>query len=304
MKVLIIGLGSIAKKHIKALHKAGVHEIFALRSSEEAEAHEGVTNLFSFDVVKDQNFDFFLISNITSKHAEVISKLLPFKKPLFIEKPVFSEVNCKNDDLVAKLTEMQIPTYVGCNLRFLDSLRELKKLLKNKRVNEVTIYSGSFLPDWRPNINFRESYSANKEMGGGVHIDLIHELDYLYWLFGEPEDTSSHFSSKSSLNINAIDYASYLWKYGGFNASVTLNYYRVDSKRSIEVVTSDATFEVDLLKNEVYENGEEIYSSNQQLSDTLYDQMDFFLDHVLSQNMTDFNSIREAYKILELCLRD
>lgn len=304
MKVLIIGLGSIARKHIKALHKAGVHKIYALRSSEEAEIHDGITNLYFFNEVKDQNFDFFLISNITSKHSEVINKLLPFRKPLFIEKPVFSEVSSKNDDLVAQISEMQIPTYIGCSLRFLDSLVEIKNLIKNSRVNEVNIYSGSFLPDWRPNINFRESYSANRDMGGGVHTDLIHELDYLYWIFGEPEDTRSDFSSKSSLEISAVDYASYLWKYGGFNASVILNYYRVDSKRSMEVVTSDATFYVDLLKNKIYKNGEEIFSSDQRLADTLNDQMDFFLGQVLNQKVTGFNSIDEAYKILKLCLKD
>ncbi|WP_324719200.1 Gfo/Idh/MocA family protein [Salinimicrobium sp. HB62] len=304
MKVLIIGLGSIAKKHIKALRRASVNEIFALRSSRGSENYEGVINLYSFSEIKEQNFDFFLISNITFKHAEAIKKLLPFKKPLFIEKPVFNEINEENNSLVAKINELQIPTYIGCSLRFLDCLQELKKHVTNKRINEVTIYSGSFLPDWRPHTNFRNTYSANKEMGGGVHIDLIHELDYLFWIFGEPERTRSHFSSKSSLKINSVDYANYLWEYRDFNASITLNYYRVESKRKIEVLTSDATFETDLLLNKVYKNGEEIYSSDQRIPDTLFDQMDFFLDQIQNKKINDFNSINEAYKILKLCLEN
>lgn len=141
-------------------------------------------------------------------------------------------------------------------------------------------------------------------MGGGVHIDLIHELDYLYWLFGEPLETHSVFSSKSALNIDAVDYANYLWEYKTFCASVILNYYRRDTKRTLEIVTSSDTFLVDLMKNKIYKNEKEIFSSRQLPTDTYLPQMKFFLKNVVNSTNTEFNSVNEAYKILELCLKD
>lgn len=304
MKVLIIGLGSIAKKHIKALHNQGVKEIYALRSSKDSVAFGSVTDIYTLKEIEKYDFDFFLISNITSKHSEIIAQLLPFHKPLFIEKPLFGEVNQRNSALVDKILESNIPTYIGCSLRFLDCLVETKKLIGNSRINEVNVYSGSYLPEWRPNVDFRQSYSAKKELGGGVHMDLIHELDYMFWFFGEPEATRSTFSSKSSLEIDAFDYAHYLWEYPHFNASITLNYYRRESKRTLEVVTSETTYFVDLLKNKIYQDNEEIFSSQQKLIDTLDVQMDFFINKILNNNKTGFNSIDEAYKILKLCLKD
>lgn len=305
MKVLIIGLGSIANKHIAAMQKLGVTEIFALRSSVDSPERPGVNNLYSFDeVMAEKDFDFFLISNITSKHAEVIQQLIRFEKPLFIEKPLFGEVNASNTELVREILSRQIPTYVACSLRFLDSLKKVKELLKDYRINEVNIYSGSYLPNWRPNMNFRENYSARKELGGGVHIDLIHELDYLFWIFGEPEETSAVFTSNSTLDITSIDYANYIWRYKEFSANIILNYYRLDTKRTLEVVTSNGTILVDLVKNKIYKNSEEIFSSGQEIADTFIAQMDFFLNEVLNNKSNGFNSIDEAYKILELCLKD
>lgn len=92
MKVLIIGLGSIAQKHIAALRKTGPVEIFALRSSRDSGNYEEVINVYDFAEVKTVDPDFFLISNPTSKHATVIEELIKFKRPFFIEKPLFHQL--------------------------------------------------------------------------------------------------------------------------------------------------------------------------------------------------------------------
>lgn len=304
MKVLIVGLGSIAKKHISSMIKIGIRDIFALRSSFDSPTHPGVKNIFSYEEIIEHNFDFILISNVTSKHEETIKQILIFRKPLFIEKPLFHEITVQNQKLVKKVSSLGIPTYVGCSFRFLDCLIELKNLLKGSRINEVNIYSGSFLPEWRPNVDFRKSYSAKKEMGGGVHIDLIHELDYLFWIFGEPVQTTKIFGSKSSLEIDAVDYANFIWEYKDFNVSVILNYYRRDPKRTVEIVTSEATFLVDLLENKIFENGKEIFSSDQTLIQTLDKQMEYFVGELVKKNREGFNTIKEANKVLKLCIKD
>nr|WP_254596841.1 Gfo/Idh/MocA family oxidoreductase [Flavobacterium sp. 28A] len=174
--------------------------------------------------------------------------------------------------------------------------------IKNKRINEVNSYCGSFLPYWRPNVDFRKSYSANKVMGGGVHIDLIHEMDYLYWFFGMPEKVNATMSNKSSLNISAYDYANYTLEYPSFNVNLILNYYRVDAKRSLEILTSEGTIYVDLLKNKVLFNDKVIFTSQKTVLDTYEDQLKYFMNTVL-KNKKNVNSINEAFEILKLCLQ-
>lgn len=139
-------------------------------------------------------------------------------------------------------------------------------------------------------------------MGGGVHIDLIHELDYVYWLFGIPSRVNSFFANKSSLCISAYDYANYLWEYEGFSASIILNYYRKDSKRTLEIITDKGTFLVDLLKNNISFEGKIIYNSSQKVQETYFSQMNFFINTIL-KNDKRFNTITEANKVLELCLQ-
>lgn len=305
MKVLIIGLGSIAKKHIDAIRKLDMlSEIYALRSSSKSNSENtGITNIYTLTELNISDLDFIIVSNPTSEHYSTLKQLSEFNIPLFIEKPLFSETNEDTQYLVDQIESKNIPTYIACNLRFLECLQQLKGIIKGKIINEVNVYGGSYLPDWRPGVDFRTVYSANKELGGGVHIDLIHELDYVYWLFGTPLKTQTYFSNNSSLNITAYDYANYLWVYENFSASIILNYYRRDSKRSIEILTDQGTYNVDLLKNSIELNGNIIFRSDEKIIDTYYKQICFFVEHVV-KNGEKFNTIAEANTILKLCMKD
>ena len=302
MRVLIVGLGSIAVKHVAALKNINPNvKIYALRSSLEANKIKGIQNLFSFDELQRIVIDFAIISNPTFAHKETIKALIPFHIPLFIEKPLFSKLN--QGKLIQKITRKEINTYVACNLRFLGSLQFVKKYIAHKIINEVNIYCGSYLPDWRPQQNYKHCYSANKDLGGGVHIDLIHEVDYAYWLFGKPEKIRRTFSSESSLNINSYDYANYLLSFKGFHANIVLNYFRRDPKRTLEIVLEEETITVDLLKNKVYKNFNVIFESKKKIIDTYRDQLEFFIDTILPKK-EQFNSAEEAYEILKICLQN
>ncbi|WP_164126612.1 Gfo/Idh/MocA family protein [Sphingobacterium luzhongxinii] len=306
MKVLIVGLGSIATKHITALREIDrATEIYALRSgnSSVSDIKEGVINVFELSDFDMNQIDFVIVANPTAYHFATITQFIEFGKPLFIEKPIFSEITEETNALVSLVVERNILTYVACNLRFLESIIKIKKLINDERINEVNVYGGSFLPDWRPTMDYRTVYSANKDMGGGVHIDLIHELDYIYWLLGEPLDRRAFFSNRSTLDISAFDYANYLWIYKEFSVSIILNYYRRDSKRTLEIVTERATYLVDLLNNAIYMDGNLIFSSNQRIKDTYTPQMNYFLTEVL-KGSNSFNTIEEANRILELCIQD
>jgi predicted dehydrogenase len=303
MKVLILGFGSIARKHVQSIQKiVPGSQIFALRSGIEGEKYPGVTNIFSLSEIDARSMNFCIISTPTSEHKNSIEQVINYGVPLFIEKPIHNSLQIRST--VLQLTKANIVTYVACNLRFLDSLQYLKKnmaIIERKKINEVNVYNGSYLPDWRKNINFRDSYSANRELGGGVHLDLIHELDYIYWMFGIPLSVYSQFKNQSMLEISAFDYANYLLEYDGFCASVVLNYYRRDSKRTLELVFADETWEIDILRNKITSNNQSIFSSEQSVRDTYDLQMEYFIQ-CLETHSISFNTIDDGFNVLEMCL--
>jgi predicted dehydrogenase len=304
MNILIIGLGSIAKKHIAALRSLQLDfKIYAFRSNKNAGIEDGVENIFNLDEV-DVVFDFAIISNPTHLHFDYIEKLAQKGIDLFIEKPAIHSLD-NGDKIVQLIRDKKIITYVACNMRFHPCIRFLKKKLGTKTlgINEVNIYCGSYLPDWRPGKDFRTVYSSTASMGGGVHLDLFHELDYATWLFGFPEKVHSLLRNSSSLNIDAIDYANYLLEYNCFTANIILNYYRKEAKRTIEIVFENEIWTADLLKNVITVNdGSIIYEdSNFIIGDTYHDQMSYFIHNIKSNNRP-MNCLDESLEVLKICL--
>lgn len=304
MNILIIGLGSIGQKHIIAIREAQPDAvIYALRSTKDAEQFQHVQNIYSLDELAVKP-DFVIISNPTKLHGETILQTLQFDCPLFIEKPVLADA--KNvQTIIDELRKKNTITYVACNLRFHPAIHFLKKYLHENPVtiNEVNIYCGSSLPDWRPGKDFRKIYSANAALGGGVHLDLIHELDYCMWLFGDPLKTRSLKRNVSSLKIDAVDFAAYHLLYDTFSANITLNYFRKDSKREIEIITEKETIKADLLKCTVtrLDDYKIIFEQPYQVKDTYVQQVNYFIGHI-KNNQQPMNSFEEAIDILKIAL--
>ncbi len=301
MRVLIVGLGSIARRHIAALRRIDPEvELTALRSGAGGPSVPGVRDIRSLDEA-GAPFDFAIVSNPTACHADAIRALLPLGIPLFIEKPLFACLG--QEELLEEIRRRGIRTYVACNLRFCDTLRFLHDFVQGKRVNEVNVYCGSYLPEWRPGTDWRQCYSARPELGGGVHIDLIHELDYVHWLFGDPLCSRKTLRHTSSLDIEAVDYANYCLEYKDFCVSVILDYFRRDYKRTVEVVAESGTWTADLGAGRVTDaGGQVLFESRQADGDDYWEQMKYFLSLLREEAPASFNDVFEAYQVLKLCL--
>lgn len=300
MNVLICGLGSIAQKHISALHNIDKNiNIYALRSSTNSTKRDDIINIYNINDVNIK-FDFAVISNPTAKHKETLEVLINYNIPLFIEKPL--HYNLDISDLVEEINAKGIITYVACNLRFMDGLQYIKQQIQisNKRINEVNVYCGSYLPQWRDG-DYKTQYSAIPELGGGAHIDLIHELDYIYWLWGMPQNKHSVLKSNSSLNIKTIDYANYCFEYDLFCVNVVLNYFRRDYKRTLEIIFEDETWILDIAKNQIKSANNIIFESPMRILDTYQIQMEYFIS-ILKKDQKSFNTIDDAYNTLIMAL--
>jgi predicted dehydrogenase len=295
MKCLFVGFGTIAQKHYDVLNYLIPDcEIFALRSGFVSKFEKkNVVNIYSWDELPE-HIDFAIISTPTHLHIDSLNKLVDLGVSIFIEKPVADKLEGLND-LIQKIKFKKIKTYVACNLRFLPVLNHFINVILPTitKINEVSIYCGSHLPSWRP----------NDEKGGGVHLDLFHELDYACWLFGMPNKTHRILTSNSNLNITAKDFANFILIYNDFSIILTLNYYRKDAKRLMEVLTETETYYVDLLNNKITDSDNNIlfHDSETSIIDTYKTQMEFFLDFI-NNKKSDFNTIEDSTKILNICL--
>lgn len=306
MKILIIGLGSIAKKHISAILTIAPNSIFfALRSNNNSNKFDNVKNIFEINEVP-KDIDFIIISNPTSLHSSAIKNILFLNKPIFVEKPLFNNI-LENIDLLDTIKNNGIKTYIACNLRFHPSIIFLKNFIgiNNKKINEVNVYCGSFLPNWRANTDYTESYSAKKDMGGGVDLDLIHELDYVIWLFGFPLNYNSTKRKISQLNIDSFDYCNYNLKYFQFNLSIILNYYRITPKREVEILFEDDILICNLLNSEIRNSKNEIVfiDKSYNINNTYLSQAEYFINN-LNNDKPYMNNVEESFEILKIALHE
>ena len=306
MKILIIGLGSIAKKHIAAIKFLYKKPLFYALRINKNEIIQDVKNIYDFNEINIIQPDFIIISNPTIHHLETIKKLLNFNIPLFIEKPPFHTLFGLKK--ILKTTyELKLLNYVACNMRFHPCILFLKEYIKSNSIiiNEVNVYCGSFLPDWRPLDNYKNSYSANKNLGGGVHLDLFHEFDYINWIFGFPKKKHRILASKSNLKINSYDYANYVLEYDNFHISIILNYYRKDPKRNMEIVFNNETWNIDLLKGTILNDKLDVIfmQKNFSMDETYILQMRYFLRQ-LKRKIKPMNSIEESIKALKIILNN
>lgn len=299
MKVLIIGLGSIAQKHLCALRKLDVTvNIYALRSAPGATKIKGIQNLYNYTSIPD-DITFILISNPTSLHKQTIEKVLYLNKPIFLEKPPFMNLSGVSQ-LLEKIQQQKIKVYTAFNFRFHPLIKWTKQIIDPTEVLEVHAYCGSYLPSWRSQIDYRKNYSAIKALGGGVHLDLIHEIDYIRFLFGLPSKTDRLLRKVSGLEIDSIDSAFYWLHYQNFNVSVCLNYFRKSPKRTLEIVTKEHTLTLDFLKFEATnDDGKVLFSTVPDIQETYDQQMKYFITHLHEPVM---NSIDEAVETLKICI--
>ena len=252
LKVCFIGVGSIARRHIRNL--TNICEKRAVKLTIDAfrrknELIEGVNQIYVNKAELPNNYDVLFITNPTGQHLNSIKSFHNNGTHFFIEKPVVSVdqieeakcINLKRDSVY----------YVAAPLRFNAVIQWIKGNLDPTNIISVRSISSSYLPDWRPGQDYRKTYSAHKDMGGGVSIDLIHEWDYLTYLFGWPEKVFSMIGKKSNLEIDSDDFAIYIAEYEKMIVELHLDYFGRKPIRQVELLTNEDTIVGDIANNKI-----------------------------------------------------
>jgi predicted dehydrogenase len=232
-KAVVIGYGSIGKRHVKNLLSLGVDTSVLTAYPDQA---TGIQFVSSLDQCRDATHG--IICTPTSGHDADLRKLLEQTgcRNVLIEKPLSASFPAaeKSRQIARKYSA---DVCVAYNMRFIKAFDLIADCVAKHSggIRLVKIHAGQYLPEWRTYKDYRECYSAHRDQGGGVDLDLSHEIDYMLWILGAPVKTDLILKKKlSRLDIDSPDYFRGIYEYGSFIADVELDYFRKkDRKLSI-----------------------------------------------------------------------
>ena len=288
-KLLIIGFGSIGKRHAKIFSKHNL-DIFIL-TKQNITQFKKVNKLSE---TKNINPDYFLLCSPTSSHYQELSYIEKNfkKKTILVEKPLFHKFHpliIKNNKVV-----------VGYNLRHHPILQSIKEKIKAKKIISIYVRCLSSLKDWRQNKNLKNSYSVDKKRGGGVLLDLSHELDYIQWIFGKISKINfSQVKKITNITKNSEDYVNVQGNIDKINFVFNFNYFSKIEKRDILIDGQNFNLYGDLIKNELtFSNKKKKFFKkfNFNNNDTYEVQADLFLKKIFK----NFCSYKNGNKINRL----
>ena len=243
VRALVVGLGSIGRTHARVLAGLGATvEAVTRRGGGELVAHASIEAALA-----QGPFDYCVVSSATGDHATDVTALAAagFSGSLLVEKPV----TAGSGELAAESPFERAG--VGYNLRFHPAVDWLRRQLEGQSALVVDLAAQSFLPDWRPGRDHRETASGSRARGGGVLRDLSHEIDLMLWLFGEPEVAVARGGNLGDLGVDAETAAcAVLGLERAPIATLRLSYLDRLPERRIRVTTASDTLEADLLSGE------------------------------------------------------
>lgn len=256
-RIAVVGCGSIGRRHIRNLARAGIDRIVGIEPREDRrEAVEalGVRTAQSLHEAWRWTPDAVFVCTPTSVHMEPAIEAARRGCHLFIEKPLSHDTTGVRT-LLELAEKHELVTLVGCNLRFHPGLRRVKELLDEGVAGTIVaarVQVGQYLPDWRPSQDYRTVYSARSDLGGGIILDAVHEIDYARWLLGEVDELVCFADRLSHLEIETEDTAALLLRFAsGAIGELHLDYVQRSYARTCEIIGDRGTIRWDFGKSVV-----------------------------------------------------
>ncbi|HMK22225.1 MAG TPA: Gfo/Idh/MocA family oxidoreductase, partial [Terriglobales bacterium] len=230
--------------------------------------------------------DFVVLATPTHLHVEQALKVARTGCPLFVEKPL-THSPAGLAELSQLVESKSIVSMVGCNLRFHSGPARVKELLEHESIGRVLfarVQTGSYLPDWRPGTDYRNSYAARAESGGGCILDCIHEIDLVRWYLSEVEQVFCMAGHLSSLEIETEDVAALICRHhGGTISEIHLDYVQRTYDRGCQIAGERGTIFWDVNAKQV-----RLFDASK-ASWTIYSEpVDWDLNHMYRDEMKHF----------------
>jgi predicted dehydrogenase len=251
MKICIAGFGSIGRRHFRNLRTLGVSDIILYRTNQSTLPDDEIKDIpveTDFQKILDQKPDALFVANPTALHMDVAIPAAKQGCHVFLEKPISHELEkVKELSRVSDISGAKI--FVGFQFRFHPGLMIISNLLKEDVIGQVVNFNcrwGEYLPNWHPWEDYRKSYTARKDLGGGVVNTLSHPLDYLAWLFGRVQSVQAIVQHISPLELEVEDTADAILQFeNGLSGTVHLDYLQRPPQHTLEIVGMDGTMRWD-----------------------------------------------------------
>ncbi len=296
-KILIVGAGSAGSRHLaiaKSLFPNAVTALLTNRTSLDGTLAPDFHFTTNIDAI-DFKPEIAVISGAASNRMEICTSLANSGTHLFIEKPISNSIHGVAD-LIRMCQVKKNILAVGYNLRFDESLISFRDQFNSQIIGKPLLINcevGQFLPSWRENIDYRKSVSANRKLGGGVLLELSHEIDYLYWIFGNIKWVRATVMKQSTLEIDVEDSAFLTLGIENKNnpklvANLSMDFIRQDKQRNCAVVGEKGTLKWDGVNQEVslLKKDETIWTTlfkaNSPINDSYLKEWNDFVDCIKS----------------------
>ena len=314
-RVLIVGLGSIGKRHLRiARELLPAADIRVLRHQPKSEIPDYANGcIFTIEDALAFLPDVAVIASPAPFHVATAQALAAAGVHLLIEKPLSVSLNGVTQ-LLETCQKQRAVLLTGYNLRFLPSLQRFRELIGEGVIGDISSVRceiGQYLPSWRPESDYRQGVTANKKLGGGALLELSHEIDYLYWIFGEVEWVTSILSRQSGLEIDVEDTAHLIL---GFSpqvdgkqliATLNLDFIRHDTTRACIAIGEGGSLRWDGLTGQVmvYRAGEtawcELFRHQHQRDDSYRAEWQHYLACV-TEDGTPLISGEDGLKVVQI----
>ncbi len=259
-RVLVIGSGSIGRRHASNLIKLGWRDIVIYDPAPESleKAPKQCKKETDFSRALGSGCGIALVCSPPHLHVQQAMECLERGMHVFIEKPISHNL-AGVDGLIALAKKKNLTIMTACNLRFSKAFAKVKELVDSGRLGKVLgvcINFGSYLPGWRPQADYRANYAARPETGGGVILDAgIHEIDFVRWLLGPARLHSAYARKQSDLEIQTEDYADMILQHhNGAVSSIHVDYLNREYTHKGMVICERGTIQWDFAKNTVTVN--------------------------------------------------
>jgi predicted dehydrogenase len=312
-KALVVGGGSIGRRHLANLKLCGVTELAVVEPQSDRVADlmsESAKVFSSLSQGLEWSPDLALVATPTHLHLSQAKEIVQAGVPVFIEKPL-SDSDAGITELISLIGNNKLPTMVGCNMRFHPGPAKIKQLLLEGAIGRVyfsRIHTGSYLPEWRKGQDYRQSYSAKLSQGGGCLLDCIHEIDLASWYQGSISEVFCRAAHVSNLEIDVEDVALLICEHrGGSLSQIELDYVQRNYDRGCHIVGEKGSLTWDFSNGTVtlQKVGSEKQTFQQpsdwQLNQMYVDSLYHFLE-CIEAGTTPMNSVKEAAEVLRVVL--
>jgi predicted dehydrogenase len=252
MKFLIAGLGSIGRRHLRNLRALGESDIILLRTrkatlpDDELAGYPVETDLQ--EALRKHKPNAVVVANPTSMHLDVAIPAAEAGCHVLLEKPVSHSLEGL-DRLQETARKSGSKILAGFQFRYHPTLNKARALIRAGALGtilSVHAHWGEYLPQWHPWEDYRLSYAARANLGGGVIVTLTHPLDYLRYLLGEVESLWSFNGHISPLEVDVEDVAEIGLRFAsGAVGGLHLNYFQRPPVHRLELIGTDGTLRWD-----------------------------------------------------------